>query len=118
LFAALLPEETTGPFIEREFARVPEPKLNGKALSRPDFQKLLAKIRRVGLSHVRGDLVVGVDAVAAPVFNAGGTMVMALALVTPRNTLDLSVDGSACNALLEESASVSMQLATQGLDSQ
>jgi DNA-binding IclR family transcriptional regulator len=111
LFAAMLSKEIIQPFIEREFAQGLQPKLKGKPISKPDMQKLLAKIRRTRLSHIHEDLVAGVDAVAAPICDAAGRMVMALALVVPHNTRDLSVGSDACNALVEEASAVSQQLA-------
>lgn len=64
-----------------------------------DFIRELATIRAQGISTVRHELLSGVSAMAVPVFDAFGHLVMAIAAIGPSQLLDLTPDGQQAQAL-------------------
>jgi DNA-binding IclR family transcriptional regulator len=90
LFAALLPHETVLPVL-----RADEP---GASFD-TDFEAELDQIRRAGLSCTVGGTVPGVTALAVPVYDGFGAMVLALIAIGPSALLDADPDGSAVRAL-------------------
>jgi len=53
----------------------------GELLDEEAFLALTEEIRREGLTHVRGDYTPGIEAYAAPVFNATGEVIFVLTIV-------------------------------------
>ena len=101
LFAALLPTETT-----KDIAK----SLTNKAWQDAEFQKELATIRTKNISIVRDSVVSGVSAIATPVFDAFGHIVLALVAIGPSATLDLKANGAPVVALKEAASSLSKRL--------
>lgn len=110
LFAAYLPPAVTKPFVDREFAGGLRVTYMGRALDRRGFERLLAEIRRDGLSRVKGDFLAGVDAIAAPIFNHAGEIAMTLAILGGQGSLDLALDGAPCRALRRIAAETSVRM--------
>lgn len=94
VFAAFLPRELTQPLIDAEFAEGVSPTYLGRPLTRESFEKLVDNIRRTRLARVRGDLLAGVDAVSAPVFNHEGQLSLVLSVWGVRGALDISQGGT------------------------
>lgn len=80
------------------------------ALEEPAFAQELAQIRREGLSRVRDELLPGISALAVPVFDGLGRVVLALAAMAPTALLDLRGDGAQAQALREVGARLSQRL--------
>lgn len=99
LFAAFLPAHVVKPFVDAEFALGTVPLHNGRPLDRAGFDRLLARVREQGWSATRGDNHVGLDAVAVPIFDHDGLVVMTLSIMGARSAVDLSVDGAPFGAL-------------------
>jgi DNA-binding IclR family transcriptional regulator len=97
LFAALLPMDTTKA-------------IAGEAWRDVAFQKDLATIRKKNISVVRDSVVSGVSAIATPVFDAFGHIVLALVAIGPSATLDLKANGVPVLALKEAASSLSKRL--------
>jgi DNA-binding IclR family transcriptional regulator len=112
LFAAHLPREQ----VLRALAA--EPPAGGETASaeraRPAVEAELEarwlEIRRHGVSRVIGGAVPGVSAMAAPVFDAAGRMVLALTAIGPSAVFDARWDGAIAAALKREAQAVSRQL--------
>jgi DNA-binding IclR family transcriptional regulator len=80
------------------------------ALDEPAFAKELEAIRRERLSLVRDELLPGISAMAAPVFDGFGRLVLAIAAIGPSGMLDLNLDGPQARALKEVAHTLSMRL--------
>lgn len=101
-FTAFLPESQTRDMIAAELARAPRLE---KA-----WRKALAETREHGMSRVDGDLLPGVSAFAAPVFDAGGETVAVIAVLGRQSEFDSGWDGVNARALRETAARLSRRL--------
>ena len=106
LFAAFMPRAQ----VEQALAHDGDP----HALQDPQFAQELAGIRQQGISTVREGLVRGIGAVAAPVFDGFGCLVLCLTAIGPVATLDVSTQGSAAQQLRETAQSLSHRLGASG----
>ncbi|MDH4050262.1 MAG: IclR family transcriptional regulator [Rubrivivax sp.] len=86
LFAAWLP---------RAQVRASEPGLRVDA----GFERELQAIRDAGIAHAVDAAVPGVSALAAPVFDATGQMVLSLTAIGPGASFDVAPDGAPARAL-------------------
>jgi DNA-binding IclR family transcriptional regulator len=106
LFLAYLAPKQTARFVAAERAGP----LGDAALSERELQDLLDNIRGRRLSQVRGVLIPGVDAIAAPVFDHREQMVAAICAVGHSGAGITRWDGMAARALHEAAAELSAQL--------
>jgi DNA-binding IclR family transcriptional regulator len=105
LFAALLPENQVQAVLGDD----------AHALQRDAaFQAELAAIRARGLARAEGDAVRGISALAAPVRDGLGRLVMGLTAVGPSAGVDLSDAGPAALTLLREARQLSTRLGFRG----
>lgn len=74
------------------------------------FHLELVRIRDVGLSQVREELMPGISAMAAPVFDGFGRLALAIAAMGPTAQLDLSPEGHQASLLREVARRVSLRL--------
>ena len=81
-----------------------------QAWADPAFQAELAQVRHSGLSVVREELIAGVRAMAVPVFDGFGRLVLALAAIAPSALLDLSPHSPQAQALQACAARLSARL--------
>lgn len=75
-----------------------------------DFQRLLAEVRATGLGRSVGEIVEGINAMAAPVFGPAGDIVLALIAIGPMGTFDTALDGPVANGLKEAAAEADKRL--------
>ncbi|RZL63820.1 MAG: IclR family transcriptional regulator [Variovorax sp.] len=124
LFGAYLEEATVRQMLEDERTRhkqrdrtartgmplpVPPPSWKG-------FEPQLEEVRRHGLSRSEGEIVPGVNAMAAPVFDASGDIVLSLTAIGPAGIFDTAWDGAIARALKGAAASVSQRLGAARLE--
>ncbi|MGE4337585.1 MAG: IclR family transcriptional regulator [Pigmentiphaga sp.] len=115
LFAAFLPLETIRPFVDREAAEGLEVRYMGGPVPWEEFfPVLIDRIRKTGFSRVQGDQLVGIDAIAAPVFEQGGELAMTLTVLGPHGTLDLAPDGAVAETLIGVANGLSRRLGYLG----
>lgn len=93
VFAAYLPRTVAEPLVEAEFNAGLRPRHLGEYIDRLGFEELLKEIRAEGIARVSGDLLVGVDALAAPLFGIGGGIAMVVTLVAPTGAIDIRPGG-------------------------
>ena len=123
LFGAYLEEATVRQMLEDERTRhkqrdrvvrtglpVPVPPPSWKS-----FELQLEEVRRHGLSRSEGEIVPGVNAMAAPVFDAGGDIVLSLTAIGPAGIFDTAWDGAIARALKAGAAGVSQRLGATAL---
>ena len=106
VFAAYLPEAIFRPVLAAESKRA----AGGKLPSQAALARVLAETRRAGLSSVEGTLIPGLNALAAPVFDQRGKLVLVVGVVGRRETLAVRARGGAATALKEAAAALSRQL--------
>jgi DNA-binding IclR family transcriptional regulator len=76
----------------------------------PAFQQLLKDVRLNGLSDAVNLIVPGVSALAAPVFDESGKLVLSLTAIGPSAQFDVSLDGHIANALKSLGKDLSQRL--------
>ena len=74
------------------------------------FEHAVSETRKRGLARVVGTPIPGVNALAAPVFEAGGNIVLTLTAMGPTGTFDAAWDGSIAKALRDAANKVSLRL--------
>jgi DNA-binding IclR family transcriptional regulator len=75
-----------------------------------DFQERLSEVRRHGLARARDLAVPGVSALAAPVFDGTGAMVLSITVIGPTAHLDTEWDGPTARALAQCAKELSRRL--------
>ena len=99
VFAAFMPSHVVNPFIEADFQSGTRPRHMGEYLDRREFKQLIQQVRAEGFARVSGDLLLGVDAVAAPVFRSDGTVLMTLTVLGSHGAIDIRPNSSTSQAL-------------------
>lgn len=74
------------------------------------FEGELAAIRLAGVAHAVDAAVAGVSALAAPVFDAAGHLVLSLTAIGPGASFDVHIDGAPAVALKNCATELSRQL--------
>ncbi|MDR0225046.1 MAG: IclR family transcriptional regulator [Burkholderiaceae bacterium] len=82
----------------------------GQRLDDPGFARELAAIRERRLSVVENQLLSGVSALAVPVFDGFGQLVLAIAAIGPSVTLDLDPQGVPARCLQAQAQRLSLRL--------
>lgn len=113
LFAAYLPRDTVLAALNEE--RAYEVRTQAQVAPSPvgidpAFQKLLAEVRLHGLSDAVNLIVPGVSALAAPVFDESGKLVLSLTAIGPSAQFDVSLDGNIATALKSLGQNLSQRL--------
>ena len=75
-----------------------------------EFEKQLVEVRAHGLSRSVGEVLPGVNAMAAPVFDHTGAIVLCLTAIGPAAVFDTRWDGALARALRACAAQVSQRL--------
>jgi DNA-binding IclR family transcriptional regulator len=101
LFAAWLPRAAV---LEAMGAEAPDARL----------ERELAAVRKAGVAQVEGGAVAGVSALAAPVFDATGTLVLCLTAIGPSAVFDIRAGGVPASTLKRCAAELSSMLGWQG----
>ncbi|HNT39525.1 MAG TPA: IclR family transcriptional regulator C-terminal domain-containing protein [Rubrivivax sp.] len=101
LFAAFLPP----PRVQEALAAEP-----ADAAADDAFRREVEATRRSGLAHAVDSVLAGVGALAAPVFDAEGALVLGLTVIGPGATLDTRADGAAARRLQQVAAELTAQL--------
>ena len=108
VFAAYLPEATVMPFIEQEIVEMATRKLSVPSIS--ELKTRLENIRKVGLGHTAGEMLPGVLALAAPLFNHQQELVGVIAALGPSGFFDDSLSGETAHELRQTANAISRRL--------
>ncbi|OYU27324.1 MAG: IclR family transcriptional regulator [Burkholderiales bacterium PBB2] len=106
LFAAHLPEAQVQAALDPEPGAAASPGL-------VDLQTELAQIRETGLARAQDAVVAGVSALAAPVFDDQGRMVLSLTAIGPSRSFSLAADGAPARSLRRAAEDISLQLGSR-----
>jgi DNA-binding IclR family transcriptional regulator len=74
------------------------------------FERQLAEVRAQGLSRSVGEVLPGVNAMAAPVFDHSGAIVLGITAIGPAALFETRWDGALANALRGCAQQVSQRL--------
>lgn len=106
LFAAYLPQDAVLAALseERDYELRTEDRTGLKAAAAPlgidlAFAQLLEKVRSQGISSAVNMVVPGVSALAAPVFDESGKLVLSLTAIGPSPQFEVGLDGSIATTL-------------------
>lgn len=92
IFLAFMPESDVKDQLEHELAQQGEMQPRGKAMDMADVQELRAEVLRHGVGRMLGEENPGLVAIAAPVFDHDGRVVMTITLVSIIGTIDTDYD--------------------------
>lgn len=101
LFAAWLPPEVLAPVLQAEAST---------AAADSAFQREVRQARQAGLAHAVDTALPGLSALAAPVFDAAGRMVLSLTVIGPGAVLDTRTQGEAAQTLRRAAIELTAQL--------
>lgn len=107
IFASYLPKQDTAALIEsgrRSLNR------SGKRENQPSTDDIIATTRRHGIAVVDGDLVPGVTALAAPVFDHRARIIASIGLLGGPEHLNASMSSHAATLLKRTADSISLRL--------
>jgi len=105
LFAAYLPREQVLEALGRE---------GGPATFDAELQQHLDQARALGIASSRDGVVAGVSALAAPVFDDQGRMVLSITAIGPSSGFELAAGGATAQALKRTGSELSRQLGWRG----
>ena len=112
LYAAYLDAAVVKQLLDAERQR--EKPRTGSAASRHPtwkaFEAQLQEVRRHRISRSEGEVIAGVNAMSAPVFDHTGTIVLAVIAIGPAATFDAAWDGALARSLKACADAVSTQL--------
>lgn len=104
-FLAHMPDSRTRALVEAELAQQKGPR---RAAADPD--RLIADVRRHGLGRVDGDMLPGVSALAAPIFDHTGKIAFVLTALGPQGVFDSRLDGAIAEAVRDVAAAAGGRL--------
>lgn len=102
LFAAYLPEDTVLAALEEERAYEQRHEISTESMPAnidTAFRKLLETVRQSGISDAVNLSVPGVSALAAPVFDESGNIVLSLTSIGPSAQFDVGINGGIATTL-------------------
>ena len=109
IFASFLPPKMIESMLQHEALRMGGiSALDGAAMKR--FEHAMSETRRRGLARVIGTPIPGVNALAAPIFEANGNIVLAMTTMGPTGIFDPAWDGEIANALRFSAETISARL--------
>lgn len=100
-FLAHLPQEATRELLARELSEEGQKDTQKDDTPRTpqEVEKMLAEIRRAGVSFCRDALFANFTSLSAPIFDQAGIMIAAITIMGPIGSLDDRLEGEVANAL-------------------
>lgn len=99
IFCAFHDKEEIEPLVEKEFRSKQRITHKGGVVDRASFTRLIERTRAERLAGIQGDLHTGVDSLSAPVFQADGTLQLALTILATGGAIDMSPSGPHASSL-------------------
>ena len=110
VFLAYLSRRMTAKIVRRELANSGAARTGFELRNTNDVDSLIAKVRRLRAGWTKDDLVVGLNAIAAPIFDHQGMVVASLTILDNSEAVELGSRKSMLGALLRVSDEVSNKL--------
>lgn len=114
LFAAYLSPDQTAPLLKEEMASPEMSIVRGRRIGRTELDDILQEVREAGIASQHGDLITGIEAIAAPVFDPDDRIVMSLSIVSLIGRDDLSPEGEFATELRKAAGELSSNLRQRG----
>lgn len=108
VFAAYLPEDVVAPLINAELADPAGP--SARQLDAEAFAAIVAEVRANGIAFQRGDLISGIEAMAAPIFQIGDGLAMVISIVSLQRSGNFEPDGAFARLLRDSAQILSVRL--------
>ena len=108
VFAAFMPEATVMPFIEQEVAELRSQKMPVPTLAQ--IKSRIEQTRKTGWGHSNGEMLPGVLALAAPLFNHQQELVGVITALGPAGFFDDARDGPTARELKQAANAISQRL--------
>lgn len=106
VFACFLPRDMVGELLDAEMR-------GSRSYSRAHLETVMRETQRHGLAHVKGDLVPGVNAIAAPLFDHKAQIAGVIGALGRGEELTVAYDGPVAAALLRAANEISRRLGRQ-----
>jgi len=110
VFVTYLDERISAPVVEREMQERKSGRGKRTLTTAREVEAIKAEVRRTGTAIVSGQVREGISAVAVPVFNHEGKIVLVLASFGSERTFDIAPKGAPTMALKRAAANLSLQL--------
>lgn len=110
VFGAYLPAKKIERFVEESLQPQAFPHIIGARRNWAEMQAALQEVRAHGLARAMGQPIAGVSALAVPVFDHQGHLVLVMTLVGPTGGFDAAWDGENARILKEVAGGISAQL--------
>lgn len=114
LFASYMPPKVVERLLEEERTRARGVLTQGVRITAEAFEAALIETRKHGLSRTRGQPIPGIDAMAAPVFDGEGHIVLGILVMGPSATFDNDLDGTVATPLRRCAAEISRRIGHTG----
>jgi DNA-binding IclR family transcriptional regulator len=102
VFLSYMPREVVADLLKKELAEM--------RLELPAVEEVIVKVRREGVSRVRDTMMVGLSAVAAPVFDHDGRLLYVLTALGPSEGFDTSLKGATASIVRKKASELSSRL--------
>lgn len=112
VYAAWMSPTIIAPYVAKELAVPDGPAARMGLRSKEDVERVLAEVRRQGVSSVVSGVLEGISATCAPVFRYPNTLAAALTVVGI-GKLDTSIPGKVTDALRDAAAELSNRLGAE-----
>jgi len=109
VFLAYLPRQVTQPLVDRALAGIGGAVDSPRLIDETSIQAMIDDVRANGMSRIRGDLLPGLEAICAPVFDSQNNILAGLALLAPSGGL-ADGEGDAAQLLRSVTQEVSGKL--------
>ena len=110
VFGAFLPESVTAPILRNELKANRQRNDPRLITTMEEAQALLRDVRNRGLGRVRGEMMPGVGAIAAPIFDHRGQPAVAIAAVGPNDVFDSRWNGETARLVRSAAEQISAKL--------
>jgi DNA-binding IclR family transcriptional regulator len=110
-FLTFMPPSATAALVKTELATNVREALGPK--TRAAVEEIVAETRTRGIARSENELVHGISGLAAPVFDANGTMVLAMIALGYAGAFDARPDGGTAKALRAAAAELSRRLGSE-----
>jgi DNA-binding IclR family transcriptional regulator len=110
VFLAYMPRRTTAQQVRQELKAPLAQTPISRIRTLDDVEEMIKKVRKQRLGTTQGDVVPGQSALAAPVFDHEGRIVLALTLIGASDKVDMTVPDSPARTLLRTADLVSQRL--------
>jgi DNA-binding IclR family transcriptional regulator len=109
-FATWMPDAALVPMLSAELERARRAGRHDIPATREAFERMRADVRRHGIARVKGQLLPGIHALSAPVFDHRGAMVLALTALGHAGAFDADWDGAPARRLRRAALDLSHRL--------